>query len=226
MIVSSSVRGINLRKWRLAMTLTCAMAWTTPTWSIYLPGAPTNSIDGSLARQFAASAMSAGCVILRLHWAMRCAVCCLPPCAMSRPPRCGGDIWNAYELSWLNERGKPHIAIATFCVPANSPNIAESKSFKLYLGSFSSIQDASVDALCDTLKRDVSACAGATVSVQLTPPVGFGQLMLGELGGVSLDRLDLDIEIDEPDASLLSADAKQAPIDETVVSNLLKSNCP
>src|SRR5260364_109844 len=69
----------------------------------------------------------------------------------------------------------------------------------------------------------VSACAGATVSVQLTPPVGFGQLMLGELGGVSLDRLDLDIEIDEPDASLLSADAKQAPIDETVVSNLLKS---
>src|SRR5260364_89768 len=74
---------INLRKWRLAMTLTCAMAWTTPTWSIYLPGAPTNSIDGSLARQFAASAMSAGCVILRLHWAMRCAVCCLPPCAMS-----------------------------------------------------------------------------------------------------------------------------------------------
>src|SRR5260363_19869 len=98
----------------------------------------------------------------------------------------------------------------------------ESKSFKLYLGSFSSTQVASVDALCDTLKRDVSACAGATVSVQLTPPVGFGQLMLGELGGVSLDRLDLDIEIDEPDASLLSADAKQAPIDETVVSNLLK----
>src|SRR5260364_36147 len=51
-------------------------------------------------------------------------------------PFFGADIWNAYELSWLNERGKPHIAIATFCVPANSPNIVELKSFKLYLGSF------------------------------------------------------------------------------------------
>src|SRR5260363_118604 len=75
-------------------------------------------------------------------------------------PCFGADIWNAYELSWLNERGKPHTAIATFCVLANSPNIVESKSFKLYLGSFSSTQVASVDALCDTLKRDVSACAG------------------------------------------------------------------
>jgi len=141
-------------------------------------------------------------------------------------PFSGADIWNAYELSWLNERGQPHIAIATFCVPADSPNIVESKSFKLYLGSFSSTQVASIDALCDTLKRDVSACAGATVSVQLTPPAGFGKLMLGELGGVSLDRLDLNIEVYEPDASLLHAHFDQAPIDETVVSNLLKSNCP
>ncbi len=141
-------------------------------------------------------------------------------------PFFGADVWNAYELSWLNERGQPQIAIATFYVPAHSPNIVESKSFKLYLGSFSSTQVASIDALGDTLKQDVSACVGATVSVQLTPPVGFGQLMLGELGGISLDRLDLNIEVYEPDASLLHAHFDQAPIDETVVSNLLKSNCP
>ena len=50
-------------------------------------------------------------------------------------PFFGVDIWNAYELSWLNTKGKPQIGIATFMVPADSPNIIESKSWKLYLNS-------------------------------------------------------------------------------------------
>src|SRR6478752_7215225 len=45
----------------------------------------------------------------------------------------GVDIWNAYELSWLDLRGKPVVALAEFRVPAASPHIIESKSFKLYL---------------------------------------------------------------------------------------------
>ena len=51
-------------------------------------------------------------------------------------PFSGVDIWNAYELSWLNARGKPRVALAEFSVPAGSPNIVESKSLKLYLNSF------------------------------------------------------------------------------------------
>lgn len=141
-------------------------------------------------------------------------------------PFFGTDIWNAYELSWLNARGKPQIAIATFFVPAESPNIVESKSFKLYLGSFSQTRIESIDALRDTVKRDVSAACGAAVSVRLTAPADFPKLELEEFEGLSLDRLDLDTDIYEPDPTLLKAAFDEAPVEETLYSNLLKSNCP
>lgn len=141
-------------------------------------------------------------------------------------PFFGTDIWNAYELSWLNARGKPQIAIATFFVPAESPNIVESKSFKLYLGSFAQTRIESVDALRHTLKRDVSAACGATVSVRLATPAEFQTLEFDEFDGLSLDRLDLDADVYEPDPTLLKAAFDEAPVEETVYSNLLKSNCP
>jgi 7-cyano-7-deazaguanine reductase len=141
-------------------------------------------------------------------------------------PFFGTDIWNAYELSWLTLRGKPQIAIATFFVPAESPNIVESKSFKLYLGSFAQTRVESIDALRDMIKRDVSAACGANVTVRLTAPFEFAKLELEEFEGLSLDRLDLDADVYEPDASLLSAAFDEAPVEETLHSNLLKSNCP
>jgi 7-cyano-7-deazaguanine reductase len=142
-------------------------------------------------------------------------------------PFFGTDIWNAYELSWLNPRGKPQIAIATFYVPAESPNIVESKSFKLYLGSFAQTQVESLDALRDMLKRDVSAACGASVSVKLaTPSSEFAKLRLEEFEGLSLDRLDLDADVYHPDPTLLKAALNEAPVEETLFSNLLKSNCP
>jgi 7-cyano-7-deazaguanine reductase len=141
-------------------------------------------------------------------------------------PFFGIDIWNAYELSWLNARGKPQIALATFQVPADSPNIVESKSFKLYLGTFAQTQFASPEAVRDTLRRDISAVCGATVAVQLTTPAEFRALQLDELDGTLLDRLDLDTDIYEPDPSLLSAAHDEAPVTETLVSDLLRSNCP
>ncbi|WOD18385.1 NADPH-dependent 7-cyano-7-deazaguanine reductase QueF [Paraburkholderia kirstenboschensis] len=141
-------------------------------------------------------------------------------------PFFGTDIWNAYELSWLNQRGKPQIAVATFFVPAESPNIVESKSFKLYLGSFAQTAFESIDAVRDTIKRDVSASCGATVSVHLTAPHDFAKLHMEEFEGMSLDRLDLDTDIYQPDASLLKAALDEAPVEETLFSNLLKSNCP
>ncbi|WP_027777835.1 NADPH-dependent 7-cyano-7-deazaguanine reductase QueF [Paraburkholderia caledonica] len=141
-------------------------------------------------------------------------------------PFFGTDIWNAYELSWLNQRGKPQIAVATFFVPAESPNIVESKSFKLYLGSFAQTAFESIDVVRDTIRRDVSASCGATVSVHLTAPHDFGKLQMEEFEGMSLDRLDLDTDTYQPDASLLKAALDEAPVEETLFSNLLKSNCP
>jgi 7-cyano-7-deazaguanine reductase len=141
-------------------------------------------------------------------------------------PFFGTDIWNAYELSWLNTRGKPQIAVATFFVPADSSNIVESKSFKLYLGSFAQTAFDSIETVRDTLKRDVSASCGASVSVHLSAPHEFVKLQMEEFEGLSLDRLDLDTDVYLPDASLLKAALDEAPVEETVFSNLLKSNCP
>ena len=82
-------------------------------------------------------------------------------------PFFGVDLWTAYEISWLNLRGKPQIAIATFMVPADSPNIIESKSFKLYLNSFNQERLESAEQLIDKMRTDLSAAAGATVQVTL-----------------------------------------------------------
>ncbi|WP_296655597.1 NADPH-dependent 7-cyano-7-deazaguanine reductase QueF [Paraburkholderia sp.] len=141
-------------------------------------------------------------------------------------PFFGTDIWNAYELSWLNARGKPQIAIATFFIPADSPNIVESKSFKLYLGSFAQTKLDSAEAVRDLLKRDVSAACGATASVRLDQPGGFHKIQFEEFEGLSLDRLDLEAEVYQPEPSLLTAAFNEAPVEETLISNLLKSNCP
>lgn len=140
-------------------------------------------------------------------------------------PFFGMDIWNAYEISWLNLRGKPQIAIATFMVPADSPNIIESKSFKLYLNSFNQTRLVDSDALLTLLKQDISAGFGAAVQVKLTLPEQFTQFKFGELSGLSLDRLDIEVDQYSPNTSLLKCDINATPIEETLVSNLLKSNC-
>lgn len=140
-------------------------------------------------------------------------------------PFFGVDIWNAYELSWLNMRGKPQVAIATFTVPADSPNIIESKSFKLYLNSFNQTRLANQDALVELLREDVSTAAGAPVHVTVTMQEDFGRLKMGELDGVLLDRLDIEVDNYSPSPALLTAAKGEPPVDETLVSHLLKSNC-
>jgi len=139
-------------------------------------------------------------------------------------PFFGIDVWNAYEISWLNLRGKPQVAIATITVPADSPNIIESKSFKLYLNSFNQTRLAGTEALLELLRADLSAGFGAPVRIELTLPADFGSLQMGELDGVLLDRLDIDVDAYQPDPQLLSAEP-EAVIEQTLLSHLLKSNC-
>ncbi len=140
-------------------------------------------------------------------------------------PFFGVDIWNAYEVSWLNLRGKPQVAIATFMVPADSPAIIESKSFKLYLNSLNQTRLADSDALQSLLRKDISAGFGAPVQVKLCLPGDFPNQRFAELPGLLLDRLDIGIDQYHPDTALLSADHEAPPVEETLVSHLLKSNC-
>lgn len=138
----------------------------------------------------------------------------------------GVDIWNAYELSWLDSRGKPIVAMAEFRVPAASPNIIESKSFKLYLNGFAQERVASAEALAATLANDLSHVAGATVQVQLSEARASAHA-IADLDGHLLDTQAIDIDhYGPPEANFLLAAASAAAVEETVVSHLLRSNCP
>ena len=147
-------------------------------------------------------------------------------------PFMGADLWTAYELSWLNLRGKPQIALAHITVPCETPCIVESKSFKLYLNSFNNTRFDSMDAVRERIATDVGRAAwqpadgkDARVGVKLIPPELFVAEKVLELDGVQLDRLDLDCTHYSPAPQLLSAAADEQPVTETLVSHLLKSNC-
>jgi 7-cyano-7-deazaguanine reductase len=139
----------------------------------------------------------------------------------------GVDIWNAYELAWLDARGKPEVALAEFRVPATSPAIIESKSLKLYLNSFSAERVGDGAALRAVLVHDLSLAAGAAVEVLLTEAAAFPQARVEELDGISIDHQAIAIDLyGPPDAALLQIDRLRQVEDETLVSHLLKSNCP
>lgn len=141
-------------------------------------------------------------------------------------PFTGTDVWNAYELGWLDPRGKPRVALAEIRVPADSPRLIESKSLKLYLNSFSQTQVASAEDLRTTLARDLSAAAGANVVVVLAMPNGNGAFAIETLAGECIDDLPVAIACyGPPDPGLLAADDERS-VDETLVSHLLRSNCP
>lgn len=140
-------------------------------------------------------------------------------------PFVGEDLWNAYELSWLDRRGKPVVALAEFRVPAQSPRLIESKSFKLYLNSLNQERIDDTAALSATLQRDLSAAAGAPVGVTLLPLNDRPQRIIAAPPGQLLDTLDIDVDTYSPSPQLLAADFNRPVIDETLHSHLLKSNC-
>ena len=146
-------------------------------------------------------------------------------------PFFGADLWTAFELSWLNRRGKPQVAIAHFTIPCETPNIIESKSLKLYLGSFNGEAFDSADQVRERLRTDLSeavwrgAPAPGSVGVRLLLPDAFDREPVHELDGLSLDRLDIECTDYTPAPELLQAARDEQPVEETLTSNLLKSNC-
>ena len=146
-------------------------------------------------------------------------------------PFFGADLWTAYELSWLNPRGKPQLALARITVPAESTHIVESKSVKLYLNSFNNSVFADASAVQTRLREDLSAAIWqgeavmSSVGVQLVLPQDFDKEPVHELDGLNLDRLDLECAHYQPAPELLAAQLNEAPVTETLTSQLLKSNC-
>ena len=138
-------------------------------------------------------------------------------------PFVGEDLWNAYELSWLDARGKPVVALGEFRVPATSPRLIESKSLKLYLNAFNQQRMASVDEVQSRIAADLSAAAGAEVGVVLMPLATRPQRRSAYPQGDCLDALDIAIDTYQPAPELLHATG--AEVEEMLYSHLLKSNC-
>ncbi len=138
-------------------------------------------------------------------------------------PFFGADVWNGYELSWLNPKGKPVVAMATFVFSCETPYLIESKSFKLYLSSLHQTQFASFGEVSETITRDLSARAGAPVQVGISP-IDEGPLELRRYSGISLDELDVACTeyVVEPAYLQVSGSV----VEESFYTHLLKSNCP
>ena len=137
-------------------------------------------------------------------------------------PFAGIDIWNAYEISWLNSKGKPVARLAEFQIPADSENIIESKSFKLYLNSYNLTRFDSEQQVVEQMEKDLSDAATGQVRVILKHLDSDNPIV--RFKGECLDELDVEITDYTPTPERLTAPGDK--VQETLYSHLLKSNCP
>ena len=137
----------------------------------------------------------------------------------------GVDIWNAWELTWLANNGQPRIATVEMRVPAESPNIVESKSLKLYLNSFSMSSYESADEVRDVIRRDLSRCVGSDANVILQIPAATEGQSSDSLPGDCIDDADVECDTWDVDASLLQSNSNDI-VTESLHSHVLRSLCP
>ena len=143
----------------------------------------------------------------------------------TQPFTIGADIWTAYEISWLNQKGVPQVAIADVSIDFRSENLIESKSFKLYLNSFNQTQFANFNEVQQILQQDLQDCAKGEVKVRLNSLTDYTQPPIVALAGSCIDGLDIEIEDYAFNAELLKDCTNDNIVEETLVSHLLKSNC-
>ena len=142
-------------------------------------------------------------------------------------PFTGCDIWTLYELSWLNDKGLPQVAIGEVRLPFSTPNIIESKSFKLYLNSLNQTKFGNWQKVVDTVTKDLSACAGSDVDVKIFPLDEFTNTTIAAMEGTNIDDQNIEITHYDFNPDYLAGAVAQGEeiVTETLNSNLLKSNC-
>ena len=143
----------------------------------------------------------------------------------TQPFTIGADIWTAYEISWLNPKGVPQVAIADVSIDFRSENLIESKSFKLYLNSFNQTTFADFADVQQTLQRDLQDCAQGEVNVRLNSLADYTAQPIVALSGDCIDAQDIEVRDYAFNTALLNHCTGDHLVDETLVSHLLKSNC-
>ena len=143
----------------------------------------------------------------------------------NQPFTIGADIWTAYEISWLNEKGLPQVAVADIYLDYQSQNLIESKSFKLYLNSFNQSKFADFNTVQQTMQRDLGECAQGDVKVRLNPVAVYDSQKIDHLQGDCIDEQDIEITSYEFNADWLKDCVSDEIVEEKLVSHLLKSNC-
>ncbi|MEQ4924956.1 NADPH-dependent 7-cyano-7-deazaguanine reductase QueF [Proteus hauseri] len=137
----------------------------------------------------------------------------------------GGDIWTLYELSWLNNKGLPQVAIGYVELAATSENLIESKSFKLYLNSFNQTRFDSWETVEKTLLQDLTTCAKGKVNLTLYPLSHFTSQPIADFAGECIDNQNIEVDNYQFDSQWLNQSTTDILVEETLVSHLLKSNC-
>lgn len=140
-------------------------------------------------------------------------------------PFIGCDIWTMYELSWLNSKGLPQVAVGDVMLPVTSENLIESKSFKLYLNSLNQTRFESWQQVQATIEKDLSQCAGEHVFVQLHPLSHYTEQLITTMKGHCIDDQDIEIKNYNFDDAYLNCAVSSHVVTETLHSHLLKSNC-
>ena len=143
----------------------------------------------------------------------------------TQPFTIGADVWTAYEISWLNQKGVPQVAIADVSIDFRSENLIESKSFKLYLNSFNQTRFANFNEVQQILQQDLQDCAKGELKVRLNSLTDYTQQPIAALDGDCIDGLDIEIEDYAFNAELLKDCTNDRIVEEALVSHLLKSNC-
>lgn len=144
-------------------------------------------------------------------------------------PFVGFDIWNCYELSWLDIKGKPEVRILELVINADSENIVESKSLKYYLNSFNNTRFQDDSEVKNLIEKDLAGLLQSFVLVTIKRLEDYNNTKLNLFHGQNLDRIDIGIKPDndnlEIDRGVLRLSGDDILIEETLYSNLLKSNC-
>jgi 7-cyano-7-deazaguanine reductase len=140
-------------------------------------------------------------------------------------PFCGFDYWNHYEVSWLNEKGKPIVALAEIIYGCDSLNIIESKSMKLYFNSLNNTPFKDVQTVQAIVQNDLETrLNGSSLIVRITPINDLKEeKLLPRLNGLYIDELDIECTIYNTEPAFLKTENEM--VEETLCSDLLKSNC-